>query len=67
MGTLVVQLNSTMHIITGTLHSAPLPWLPFLSNIEPPPPRRKAAVDKLIEKTDMRAKWPLHNYVFLPS
>ena len=39
-----------MRIITGTLRSAPLPWLPVLSNIEPPPLRRKAAVDKLIEK-----------------
>jgi len=31
-----VQLNSTMHLIFGTLHSTPLPWLPVLSNIEPP-------------------------------
>jgi len=31
-----VQLNSTMHLIAGTLHSAPLSWLPVLSNIEPP-------------------------------
>ena len=31
-----VQLNSTMRLISGTLRSAPLPWLPVLSNIEPP-------------------------------
>ena len=31
-----VQLNSTMHLISGTLSSTPLPWLPVLSNIEPP-------------------------------
>jgi len=31
-----VQLNSTMRLISGTLHSTPLPWLPVLSNIEPP-------------------------------
>jgi len=31
-----VQLNSTMHLISGTLRSTPLPWLPVLSNIEPP-------------------------------
>jgi len=31
-----VQLNSTMRLISGTLHSTPLPLLPVLSNIEPP-------------------------------
>jgi len=31
-----VQLNSTMRLISGTLRSTPLPWLPVLSNIEPP-------------------------------
>ena len=29
-----VQLNSTMRLISGTLRSTPLPWLPVLSNIE---------------------------------
>jgi len=38
-----VQLNSTMRLISGTLRSTPLPWLPVLSNIEPPALRRKAA------------------------
>ena len=28
--------------VSGTLHSTPLIWLPVLSNIEPPAPRRKA-------------------------
>jgi len=41
-----------MHIINGTMHSTPLPWLSVLSKIEPPPLRRKAAVDKLIYKAD---------------
>ena len=45
-----VQLNSTMRLISGTLRSTPLPWLPVLSNIEPPALRRKAATDKLVEK-----------------
>ena len=40
-----VQLNSTMRLISGTLHSTPLPWLPVLSNIELPALRRKAATD----------------------
>jgi len=45
-----VQLNSTMRLISGTLRSTPLPWLPVLCNIEPPALRRKAATDKLVEK-----------------
>ena len=31
-----VQLNSTMHLISGTLRSIPFPLLPVLSYIEPP-------------------------------
>ena len=31
-----VQLNSTMRLISGTLRSTPLPWVPVLSNIELP-------------------------------
>ena len=45
-----VQLNSTMRLISGTLRSTPLTWLPVLSNIEPPALRRKAATVKLVEK-----------------
>ena len=36
-----------MRLIFGTLRSTPLPWLPVLSNIEPPALRRKAATDPL--------------------
>ena len=39
-----------MRIISGTLRSTPLPWLPVLSNIEPPVLRRKAGTDKLVKK-----------------
>ena len=45
-----VQLNSTVHLISGPLRSTPLPWLPVLSNIEPSALRRKEATDKLVEK-----------------
>jgi len=45
-----------MRIVTGTLHSAPLPWLPVLSNIEPPPLRHRATVDKLIEKGTLKIR-----------
>jgi len=45
-----VLLNSTMRLISGTLRSTPFPWLPVLSNIEPPALRRNAATDRLVEK-----------------
>ena len=54
-----IQLNSTMRLISGTLLSAPLPWLPVLSNIEPPALRRKAATDKLVEKIIKHDIWPI--------
>ena len=46
----VYLFQCTDHLISGTLRSTPLPWLPVLSNIEPPALRRKAATDKLVEK-----------------
>ena len=54
-----VQLNSTMRLISGTLRSTPLPWLPVRSNIEPPALRRKAATDKLVEKIVKHDSWPI--------
>ena len=64
-----VQLNSTMCLISGTLRSTPLPWIPVLSNIEPPALRRKAATDKLVEKIVKHDSWPIqpdiHNPPFL--
>jgi len=53
-----VQLNYTMRLTSGTLRSTPLPWLPVLSNIEPPALRRKAATDKLVEKIIKHDSWP---------
>ena len=61
-----VQLNTSMRLITGTLRPTPLPWLPVLSNIEPPPLRRKAAVDKLISKATDNTNWGLHNDITHP-
>jgi len=52
-----VQLNSTMRLISDTLRSTPLPWLPVLSNIEPPALRRKAAIDKLVQKIVKHDSW----------
>jgi len=54
-----VQLNSTMHLISGTLHSTPLPYLPVLSMIELPALRWKAATDKLVEKIVKHDSWPI--------
>jgi len=61
-----VQLNSTMHLISGTLHSTPLPWLPVLSNIEPPALQRKAATDTLVEKIVKHDSWPIQPDIFNP-
>lgn len=61
-----VQLNSTMRLITGTLQPTPLPWLPVLSNIEPPALRRKAAVDKLLAKAAEHEDWGLQGDVTSP-
>jgi len=54
-----VQLNSTTHLISGTLRSTPLPWLPVLSNTEPPALRRKAATDNTVEKIVKYNSWQI--------
>lgn len=41
------QLNETMRIITASVQSTPLPWLPVLSNIAPQALRREAAAHKI--------------------
>ena len=61
-----VQLNSTMRLISGTLHSTSLSWLPVLSNIEPPDLRRKAATDKLVEKIVKHDSWPMQPDILSP-
>jgi len=61
-----VQLNSAMRLISGTLRSTPLPWLPVLSNIEPPVLRRKAAADKLVEKIVKHDSWPIQPDILSP-
>jgi len=60
-----VKLNSTMRLISGTLRSTPLPWLPVLANIEPPALHRKAATDKLMEKI-AHDNWPIHSDITNP-
>jgi len=62
-----VQLNSIMGFISGTLRSTPLPWLPVLSNIEPPALRKKAATDKLVKKIVKHDSWPIQPDILSPS
>ena len=58
------QLNSTMRLITGALKPTPTPWLPVLSNIAPPPLRRKEATDKLISKICDHSHWPVYKDIY---
>jgi len=55
-----------MYLISGTLPSTPLPWLPVLSNIEPPALRRKAATDKLVQKIVKYDSWPIQPDILNP-
>ena len=55
-----------MRLISGTLRFTPLPWLPVLSNIEPPAVRRKAATDKLMEKIVKHDSWPIQPDILSP-
>ena len=61
-----VQLNSAMRLISGTLRSTLLPWLPVFSNIELLALRRKAATDKLVEKIVKHDSWPIQPDIFSP-
>lgn len=54
------KLNQTMRIVSGTLRSTPLPWLPVLTNITPPDLRRKAATQKKYRKLKTNPQLPIH-------
>ncbi|KAJ8339383.1 hypothetical protein SKAU_G00361690 [Synaphobranchus kaupii] len=60
------QLNTTMRIITGTIRSTPLPWLPVLSNITPPHIRRVALTQKMLQKVRDSPQLPIHADIFKP-
>lgn len=45
-----VQLNDTMRIITGTVRSTQLEWLPVLSNIAPPDLCRQTQTESILLK-----------------
>ena len=60
------QLHSSMRLISGIVRSTPLPWLPVLTNIEPPALRRRAATDKLIMQAECHRDLPLYDDIFHP-
>ena len=60
------QLNSTMRIITGTIRSTPLPWLPVLSNIVPPHIRRTASTQRMLQKVEDSPHLPIHQDILNP-
>ncbi len=60
-----VQLNKSMRIITGTLRSTPLPWLPVLCNIPPQHLRQQEATAKLLTKVYANDKLPLNSDITL--
>ena len=63
------QLHSSMRLISGTVRSTPLPWLPVLTNsatIELPALRCRAATDKLLTQAECHSEGPLYDDVFHP-
>jgi hypothetical protein len=51
-----VQLNNVMRLITGTVKSTELQWLPVLSNIAPPKLRREAALFRELKNSRINGK-----------
>ena len=60
------QLHFSMRLISGTIWSTPLPWLPILTNIEPPALRCRADTNKLITQAECHRYWPLYDDIFHP-
>ena len=58
------QLHSSMRLISSSNRSTPLPWLPVLTNIEPPALQCRAATDKLITQAECHRDWSLYDDVF---
>ena len=53
-------LNQTMRIITGSIKSTPIEWLPVLSHIEPPRVRRKQILVREYKKIIANPDLPIH-------
>lgn len=61
-----IELNKSMRIITGTVKSTPLQWLPALSNIAPPPIRRQNNLLTLYSKILTNERVPLNKDLEVP-
>lgn len=61
------QLNASMRLISGTVRSTPLQWLPALSNIAPPDLRRKNALMREYMKAIDTPDLPLYNDIQQPA
>lgn len=55
-----VQLNESMRLITGTIQSTPLYWLPTLSNIAPAHLRREQILLREFNKIMNNSELPIH-------
>jgi hypothetical protein len=55
-----VQLNESMRLITGTIQSTPLYWLPTLSNIAPAHLRRQQILLREYRKIMRNTELPIH-------
>lgn len=60
------ELNRTMRLITGTVQSTPVEWLPVLSRILPPHIRRQKALVKEYQKIVNNEFIPLQNDLLNP-
>ena len=61
-----VLLNETMRLVTGTVASTPIEWLPALSNIAPPAIRRQTALVREYRKVTNNPDIPLYDDILDP-
>lgn len=61
-----IELNKAMRLITGTVNSTRLEWLPALSNIAPPEIRRQSHLLALYRKVLENVQIPLNRDLTLP-
>ncbi|VVC43894.1 Hypothetical protein CINCED_3A013597 [Cinara cedri] len=59
-----MQLNHTMRIISGTVKSTQIQWLPALANIAPADLRRKAATHSLLNKIKKNPNLPVYEDIY---
>ncbi|VVC34705.1 Hypothetical protein CINCED_3A013022 [Cinara cedri] len=57
------ELNQTMRIITGSIRTTEVQWLPVLENIAPPDPRRLMHAERMVDKIKRNPKLPLYENI----